>query len=131
MSRDKSVSDDPRHHNYVLGLELHNRDSIAMTENEIDLEALSTTEPGRIAPTAQQALARIEAAVDYHLREMDEVFGAEPPTPLTEQNYSGRFLVRTSRALHARLILEAAEQGVSLNQWVAQKLADRKPDLDW
>jgi predicted HicB family RNase H-like nuclease len=102
-----------------------------MTENEIDLEALSTTEPGRIAPTAQQALARIEAAVDYHLREMDEVFGAEPRTPLTEQNYSGRFLVRTSRALHARLILEAAEQGVSLNQWVAQKLADRKPDLDW
>ena len=69
-----------------------------MTENEIDLEALSTTEPGRIAPTAQQALARIEAAVDDHLREMDEVFGAEPPTPLTEQNYSGRFLVRTSRA---------------------------------
>jgi predicted HicB family RNase H-like nuclease len=81
--------------------------------------------------TAQQAVARIEAAVDDHLREMDEVFGGEPPTPLTEQNYSGRFLVRTSRALHARLIMEAAEQGVSLNQWVAQKLADRKPDLDW
>jgi predicted HicB family RNase H-like nuclease len=50
---------------------------------------------------------------------------------LTEQNYSGRFMIRTSRALHARLIMEAAEQGVSLNQWVAQKLADRKPDLDW
>ena len=48
-----------------------------------------------------------------------------------EQYYSGRFLVRTSRALHARLIMEAAEHGVSLNQWVAQKLADRKPDLDW
>ncbi|MGH3676506.1 MAG: type II toxin-antitoxin system HicB family antitoxin [Mycobacterium sp.] len=83
------------------------------------------------APTAQQALARIEAAVVEHLREMDEVFGGEPPTPLTEQNYSGRFMVRTSRALHARLMVEAAEQGVSLNQWVAQKLADRKPNLDW
>ena len=83
------------------------------------------------APTAQQALAHIEAAVDEHLREMNEVFGGEPPTPLTEQNYSGRFMVRTSRALHARLTMEAAEQGVSLNQWVAQKLADRKPDLDW
>ena len=82
------------------------------------------------APTAQQALARIEAAVEDHLREMDEVLGG-PPTPLTEQNYSGRFLVRTSRALHARLVMEAAEQGVSLNQWVAQKLADRKPDLGW
>ena len=57
--------------------------------------------------------------------------GGDPPTPMTEQNYSGRFMVRTSRALHARLVTEAAEQGVSRNQWVAQKLAERKPDLDW
>jgi predicted HicB family RNase H-like nuclease len=83
------------------------------------------------APTAQQALERIEAAVVNHLREMDEVFGGEPPKPLTEQNFSGRFMVRTSRALHARLMMEAAEQGVSFNQWAAQKLAERKPDLDW
>lgn len=83
------------------------------------------------APTAQQALVRIEAAVVKHLREMDEVFGGEPPAPMTEQNYSGRFMVRTSRALHARLMIEAAEQGVSFNQWVAQKLAERKPNLDW
>ncbi len=82
-------------------------------------------------PTAQQALADTEAAVDEHLRTMDEVFGGEPPTPLTEHNYSGRFLVRTSPALHAKLTMEAAEQGVSLNHWVVQKLADRKPDLDW
>lgn len=83
------------------------------------------------APTAQDALARIEADVDEHLREMDETYGGQPPTPLTEQNYSGRFMVRTSRALHARLMMEATEQGVSLNQWVVQKLADRKPSLDW
>ena len=30
-----------------------------------------------------------------------------------------------SPALHARLAVEAAEQHVSLNQWVVQKLADR------
>jgi predicted HicB family RNase H-like nuclease len=83
------------------------------------------------APTAQQATARVEAVVDDYLREMDEVFGGEPPAVLTEQNYSGRFLVRTSRVLHARLVMEAAEQGVSLNHWVALKLADRKPSLDW
>ena len=83
------------------------------------------------ARTAQQAIARIEAAVDEYLREMDEVFGGEPPTPLTEHIYSGRFMIRTSRALHARLTMEAAEQRVSLNQWVVQKLAERKPDLDW
>jgi predicted HicB family RNase H-like nuclease len=52
------------------------------------------------ASTAKEALARIEATVDDYLRELDEVFGGEPPTPLTEQNYSGRFMVRTSRELH-------------------------------
>jgi predicted HicB family RNase H-like nuclease len=48
-------------------------------------------------------------------------------SPLTERKFSGKFLVRTSPALHARLIVEAAEQNVSLNQWVVQKLADRPP----
>ena len=37
--------------------------------------------------------------------------------------YSGKFLVRTSPALHARLAVEAAEQNVSMNQWAVQKLA--------
>ncbi len=83
------------------------------------------------APTAQEALARAEAAVDAYVRESEEVFGSEPPTPLTERNYSGRFMVRASHSLHARLMVEAAEQGVSLNQWVVQKLADRKLNLDW
>jgi hypothetical protein len=35
--------------------------------------------------------------------------------------------VRTSPALRARLALEAAEQNVSMNHWVVQKLADRLP----
>ena len=55
--------------------------------------------------------------------------GDTPPAPLTERRYSGNFTVRTSPALHARLVVEAGEQGVSLNQWVVQKLADRKPTV--
>ena len=47
--------------------------------------------------------------------------------PLTERRFSGKFLVRTSPALHARLSVEAAEQNVSLNHWVVQKLSDRPP----
>jgi len=49
------------------------------------------------------------------------------PPPLTERRFSGKFLVRTSPALHARLTVEAAEQNVSLNHWVVQKLSDRPP----
>jgi predicted RNase H-like HicB family nuclease len=72
-----------------------------------------------VGPTAQTALARAEAAVVAYLRQNEEVFGGDPPTPLTEQS------------LHCRLMVEAAEQGVSLNRWVVQKLAERKPNLDW
>jgi predicted HicB family RNase H-like nuclease len=41
------------------------------------------------------------------------------------RQYSGKFVVRTSPALHGRLVIEAAEQNVSMNQWVVQKLSGR------
>jgi predicted HicB family RNase H-like nuclease len=74
------------------------------------------------APTMQAAIANVEQAVDEHLAER----GEDVP-PLTERRFTGKFLVRTSPALHARLTVEAAEQNVSMNQWVVQKLADRPP----
>lgn len=83
------------------------------------------------ASTLQEAIAGVEHAVDEHIAER-EAAGDDVPAPLTEQQYSGRFVVRTSPALHARLTIEAAEQGVSMNQWVVQKLANRPPTLlDW
>lgn len=71
----------------------------------------------------QKAIAGVEQAVDEYLAEC----GPDVPPPLTERQFSGKFLVRTSPALHARLTVEAAEQNVSMNQWVVQKLADRPP----
>jgi predicted HicB family RNase H-like nuclease len=56
------------------------------------------------------------------------------PPSLTERNYSGKFIVRTSTAPHARLTIEAIEQGASLNQWVVQKLSGRRQPMaldDW
>ena len=70
-----------------------------------------------------EAIASVERAVDEHLAER----GEDVPPPLTERKFSGKFIVRTSPALHARLTVDAAEQNVSLNQWVVQKLADRPP----
>jgi predicted HicB family RNase H-like nuclease len=75
------------------------------------------------APTVQKAIGSVEQAVDDYLAERE---GSVPP-PITERRFSGKFLVRTSPALHARLTVEAAEQNVSMNQWVGQKLADRPP----
>jgi predicted HicB family RNase H-like nuclease len=75
------------------------------------------------APTLQEAIASVEQSVDEHLAERD----GDLPRPLTDRNFSGKFVVRTSPMLHARLAVEAAEQNVSMNQWVIQKLAGRAP----
>lgn len=86
----------------------------------------------RWAMTMPDAIAATAQAVDDYIvdRSAD---GDELPPPLTERRYSGKFVVRTSPALHARLAIEAAEQNVSLNQWVIERLADRPPValLDW
>jgi predicted HicB family RNase H-like nuclease len=75
------------------------------------------------APTMREAMAAVEQAVDEHVAGRE----GDAPPPLTERKFSGKFLIRTSPALHARLTVEAAEQNVSLNQWAVQKLADRPP----
>jgi predicted HicB family RNase H-like nuclease len=76
------------------------------------------------APTAHAALERIEQVVEESVAEII-ADGGTPPASLTDRHYSGTFVVRTSSALHGRLAVEAAEQGVSLNHLVALKLADR------
>lgn len=55
--------------------------------------------------------------------------GCEIPVPRTEGEYSGRFVVRAPATLHRRLAQAAAQEGVSLNQYVVQLLASRG-DLD-
>jgi predicted RNase H-like HicB family nuclease len=77
----------------------------------------------RHGPTLTEAIVGIEHAVDEYLEDRD----GDGPPPLTDHTFSGKFLVRTSPMLHARLSVEAAEQNVSMNQWVVQKLAGRSP----
>ena len=76
------------------------------------------------APTLQEAIIGVERSVDDYLAERE---GGDIPPPLTDRKFSGRFVVRTSPMLHSQLTVEAAEQNVSMNQWVVQKLAGRAP----
>ena len=86
--------------------------------------------PGRYAQafTAHEAIAELENAIAEAVVEMAE-FEQTPPDSLTDHRYSGRFMVRTSRSLHARLMVESVEQRVSFNHWVACKLTDRPPSI--
>lgn len=45
------------------------------------------------------------------------------PIPFSEKLYSGKFNVRIPAEQHRQLVLQAAEQGVSLNRLVSMKLA--------
>ena len=76
------------------------------------------------APTLHEATAAAERAVDEFITER-QAGGEQLPAPIPERRYSGKFVVRTSPTLHARLVIEAAEQNVSMNQWVVQKLSGR------
>lgn len=80
----------------------------------------------RVAPTAQEAIEAVETAVDRHIEIMLNT-GEAPPTPMADRSYSGTIVIRTSPELHSRLAVEAAEQQVSMNQWVVQKLSGRRP----
>ena len=44
------------------------------------------------------------------------------PEPIHDRRYSGIFKVRIPPEVHKRLVLEASEQGVSLNRLVSSKL---------
>lgn len=45
------------------------------------------------------------------------------PMPISASNYSGKFVLRLPKSLHARLAVEAEKEGVSLNQYALYKLS--------
>ena len=52
-----------------------------------------------------------------------EANGEPVPEPLASKSYSGKFQVRIPPELHRKLAIEAAENKVSLNRYVSNKLA--------
>jgi predicted HicB family RNase H-like nuclease len=81
------------------------------------------------ASSAHEAIEGAERIVAAAVADMLGC-GEAPPPSLTDRRYSGNFVVRTSPQLHARLVVEANEQSVSLNQWAVQKLANRPLRID-
>ncbi|TDT16637.1 putative HicB family RNase H-like nuclease [Ilumatobacter fluminis] len=69
-----------------------------------------------------QALRGLVALVDGVLADL--AANGEPiPEPIADRRYSGKFNVRVPESLHRELALAAAEQGVSLNRLVSDRLA--------
>jgi predicted RNase H-like HicB family nuclease len=75
-----------------------------------------------LAPTPAEALAGLADIVRDILTDL-ATSGETIPEPLSERTYSGRFVVRVPTELHRRLAREAAEQHISLNRLVSDRLA--------
>ena len=68
------------------------------------------------------ALQEIVQVVRYVLEDLAES-GEEPPPPFSKRSFSGNLRLRMPAQLHRTLALEAAQQHVSLNQWINLKLS--------
>ena len=74
-----------------------------------------------IENTQGEAFAGIVDLVGFVLTEMSSA-GEEPPAPFAKRKYSGEIRLRMPTEVHRRVALEAAEQGVSINQLLLSRI---------
>ena len=75
-----------------------------------------------LAATPQEALAGMQELVRDVVADM-QASGETPPEPLADRKYSGRLVVRVPPETHRELVIQAAEEGVSLNRLASARLA--------
>ncbi len=75
----------------------------------------------RLAESPESALKGIRKVVEEVIKEMKDS-RESPPDPLSCRNFSGKFVVRIPPNVHRRLVIQAAEEGISLNRLVSEKL---------
>ena len=72
--------------------------------------------------TDEEALKEIKIAEELWIKTAKKE-GRPIPMPVAENKYSGRFSLRVPPELYKRLVIEAKEQKVSINQLITYKLA--------
>lgn len=76
-----------------------------------------------LAPAQDAALAGLCRLVRDVVADLDRE-GEAIPEPFSSRTYSGKFNLRVGERLHRKLAIEAAEENLSLNQYVVRKLSD-------
>ena len=74
-----------------------------------------------LAPSQIDALQGLQDLLRDVIADMEEQ-GEQVPQPFAERHYSGKFNLRVGESLHRELAIQAAEDGMSLNQYVLRKL---------
>jgi predicted HicB family RNase H-like nuclease len=70
----------------------------------------------------EAALAGIRKTVADAVKDM-KAHKETPPEPISSKRFSGKFMVRIPPELHRKLVLEAQEEGISLNRLASDKLS--------
>jgi predicted HicB family RNase H-like nuclease len=96
------------------------------TAGPIDFDAADGTFSGTVAgirdvihfegTTAEELRQAFVDSIDLYLASCERD-GVQPDRP-----FSGRFPIRVSPELHRKAALRAAEEGLSLNQWIARRI---------
>jgi predicted HicB family RNase H-like nuclease len=71
--------------------------------------------------TLESALREIKSVVQAVLEDL-VASGEEIPQPFSKRRFSGKLNLRMPESMHRQLALEAARQGISLNQLINLKL---------
>ena len=76
-----------------------------------------------LADTQEDALHGLRDLIADVVRDLQD--NREPvPEPLSSRNYSGKFNLRVGEQLHRKLAMQAAEEHLSLNQYVVRRLTN-------
>jgi predicted RNase H-like HicB family nuclease len=105
---------DVRHYAYRVVWSAEDGEYVATVA---EFPSLSWLDPDQAE--ALQGLVGLVAEVAADL----ESSGEPVPKPISERRFSGKFNVRVPESLHRDLVLAAAEEGVSLNRLVSERLA--------
>ncbi len=76
----------------------------------------------KLFPTQADRMAFADTEESHKIDELIDSL-PEPEVRPSREEYSGKFVVRVPKSLHAALAAEAAAEGVSLNQLVVAKLS--------
>lgn len=75
-----------------------------------------------LAGNPETALKGIRKLVEDVLIDMEKE-GEIIPEPIACKKYSGKFMVRVPPHIHQKLVIQATEEGISLNRLVSSRLS--------
>jgi len=97
---------------------------VAWSEEDGEYVALCAEFPSLsfLAGNHVDALNGLISLVSEVVQDM-QANGEDIPNPLAEKTYSGKFMVRVPPEKHRSMVIQAAEQGVSLNRYISSILS--------